>query len=302
MSGTWTLNMTDFSGHPVSLECTFKQDGTKLNGHCGDAAVKMTGTVRGRKVALQHQTGKKNEITAHYSGELNEAGTGVKGKWTVPDPESAARRKRATHFSSDARKISPSSFRRKSTGGCGGLPAGRICVTLTSFATRSSPSRPSQRAMRRTRRPSPHRTGRQRTSGGHARQSSGAAPIRTRATRLRTPLPVFRHPPTSSIERRHVAARGQWTNALLLTVGLFVVTRGFGLTPVVSVRFEEVANHSIRSVFKAGAECVPTLVEVALERLGVDDESDGEADDAEADRNNPGNGQWHITSRNFTTK
>jgi hypothetical protein len=86
MSGIWTLKMTDFSGHPLTLDCTFKQDGTKLNGSCGDAAVKMTGTVKGRKVALQHQTGLKNEITAHYAGELNEAGTSVKGKWTVPDP------------------------------------------------------------------------------------------------------------------------------------------------------------------------------------------------------------------------
>jgi hypothetical protein len=90
MTGTWTFNMNDFSGHPRTFDCTFKQEATKLTGVCGaeePRPVKITGTVKGRKVAFQHQTGKKNEMTAHYSGDLNEAATSLKGKWRVVNPD-----------------------------------------------------------------------------------------------------------------------------------------------------------------------------------------------------------------------
>jgi hypothetical protein len=89
MTGAWTFNMNDFSGHPRTFGCTFTQQDTKLTGVCGEEgdSVKITGTVKGRKVDFQHQTGKKNEITAHYSGELDEAATRLKGKWRVPNPD-----------------------------------------------------------------------------------------------------------------------------------------------------------------------------------------------------------------------
>ena len=87
MTGAWTFNMNDFSGHPRSFDCTFKQEGTKLTGVCAEEGVKITGTVKGRKVDFQHQTGKKNEITANYSGDLNEAATTLKGKWRVVNPD-----------------------------------------------------------------------------------------------------------------------------------------------------------------------------------------------------------------------
>jgi hypothetical protein len=90
VTGTWTFEMTDFSGHPRSFDCTFRQEGTKLTGACGEEGqtVRITGTVEGRAVTFQHQTGKQNEITAHYSGDLNEAATTLRGKWRVVDPES----------------------------------------------------------------------------------------------------------------------------------------------------------------------------------------------------------------------
>jgi hypothetical protein len=90
MTGVWTFNMNDFSGHPRSFDCTFKQEGTKLTGVCGEEEarpVNITGTVKGRKVAFQHQTGKNNEVTAHYSGDLNDAATTLKGKWRVVNPD-----------------------------------------------------------------------------------------------------------------------------------------------------------------------------------------------------------------------
>ena len=90
VTGRWTFDMTDFSGHPRTFDCTFRQEGTKLTGECGGESerVRITGTVKESKVDFQHQTGRNNEITAHYSGELNEAGTTLKGKWRVMNPDS----------------------------------------------------------------------------------------------------------------------------------------------------------------------------------------------------------------------
>jgi hypothetical protein len=90
MTGVWTFNMNDFSGYPTSFDCTFKQEGTKLNGVCAEdqpRPVNPTGTVQDRKVNLQYRTGKKDEITAHFSGDLNQAATTLKGKWRVVNPD-----------------------------------------------------------------------------------------------------------------------------------------------------------------------------------------------------------------------
>jgi hypothetical protein len=91
MTGAWTFDMNDFSGHPKGFGCTFKQEGAELTGVCGEGeegpSVKITGTVRGREVNFQFQTGKKGEITARFSGDLNEAATTLKGKWRVVNPD-----------------------------------------------------------------------------------------------------------------------------------------------------------------------------------------------------------------------
>jgi hypothetical protein len=90
MTGAWTFDMNDFSGHPTTFGCTFKQEGTKLTGVCAEGEprpVKITGTVKGREVNFQYQTGKKDEITARFSGDLNEAATTLKGKWRVVNPD-----------------------------------------------------------------------------------------------------------------------------------------------------------------------------------------------------------------------
>jgi hypothetical protein len=89
MTGAWTFNMNDFSGHPRTFDCTFRQQGAELTGVCGEEgdSAKITGTVKGVEVNFQHQTGRKNEITAYYSGSLNEAATSLKGKWRVVNPD-----------------------------------------------------------------------------------------------------------------------------------------------------------------------------------------------------------------------
>jgi hypothetical protein len=89
MTGVWTFTMNDFSGHPRTFDCTFKQDAAELTGVCGDdgEAVRITGTVKGNKVEFQHQTGRKNEITARYAGDLDEPASTLKGKWRLTNPD-----------------------------------------------------------------------------------------------------------------------------------------------------------------------------------------------------------------------
>ena len=69
MTGVWTFTMNDFSGHPRTFDCTFKQDAAELTGVCGEQgeAVRITGTVKGNKVEFQHQTGRKNDATSATS-------------------------------------------------------------------------------------------------------------------------------------------------------------------------------------------------------------------------------------------
>ena len=86
LTGTWTLTYEkDFSGHPGRLECTVQQDGEKLSGVCGGEA-KITGRIKNGKVTFEHQTGRSNEITVHYTAVLNKDGTAMKGTWQYLDP------------------------------------------------------------------------------------------------------------------------------------------------------------------------------------------------------------------------
>jgi len=86
LTGTWTLKYEkDFSGHPASRECTVHQDGEKLSGTCGGEA-RITGRVRNGKVTFEHQTGRNNEITVHYSAVLNKDGTAMRGAWQYLNP------------------------------------------------------------------------------------------------------------------------------------------------------------------------------------------------------------------------
>ena len=80
LSGRWTLTFDpDFSGNPSTVDCTFKQDGTKLTADCGGAA--MTGEADVQKVTLRFQTGKDGSVTATLTGELDQAATSLTGMW-----------------------------------------------------------------------------------------------------------------------------------------------------------------------------------------------------------------------------
>ena len=84
-TGAWKLEFNpDFSGHPATLYCAFQQHGQKLTIDCDGQ--KMSGEVKGRNVKFQHKTGKQNEVTAVYTGTLDEKGTTLKGAWHLsPD-------------------------------------------------------------------------------------------------------------------------------------------------------------------------------------------------------------------------
>src|SRR5438309_6280686 len=82
LSGRWILTLDpDLSGNPATVDCTFKQDGTKLTVNCSGAAI--TGEVDAQKVTLQFQTGKDGSLTVTMTGELDKAGTTLTGMWHV---------------------------------------------------------------------------------------------------------------------------------------------------------------------------------------------------------------------------
>jgi hypothetical protein len=81
LTGTWVLRLDpDFSGHQMSVTCTFKQDAQKLTIKCGDGAP-FSGDVTGQKVTWQFKTGPDQALTATQTGELDSRGTTITGVW-----------------------------------------------------------------------------------------------------------------------------------------------------------------------------------------------------------------------------
>jgi hypothetical protein len=87
LSGVWTLNFdADFGGHPGSADCTFKQDGARLQIQCGSGAP-TTGKINEQKVTFQTKTGLHNELTATFTADLDRQGTTMKGTWHLVDQD-----------------------------------------------------------------------------------------------------------------------------------------------------------------------------------------------------------------------
>jgi hypothetical protein len=82
VSGVWTLDFDpDFSGNRGAADCTFKQEGRKLNVTCG--GVPTTGAVEGQRVNFEVKTGKNNELTARFVAALDAKGTRMTGTWRL---------------------------------------------------------------------------------------------------------------------------------------------------------------------------------------------------------------------------
>ena len=88
VTGAWALALDpDFGGNRgTTQECTFKQEGRRLTGSCGGEAA-IAGEVNGRKVMFKVKTGRQNEFTATFTGNLNEPATAIKGKWRLEGNE-----------------------------------------------------------------------------------------------------------------------------------------------------------------------------------------------------------------------
>ena len=88
LTGLWSLDLLpDFGGQDDQLGCSFVQDGEKLTANSGGAR-DMFGEVKGQKVTLRLVTGRQGELTATFTGDLDQAETTVTGTWQLPDGQS----------------------------------------------------------------------------------------------------------------------------------------------------------------------------------------------------------------------
>jgi len=82
-TGTWTIELDpDFSGHQSTAACTFKQEGRKLTGSCGDETPVM-GEVDERRVRWTLKTGTQHDVTATFTAVLDERGATMQGTWSL---------------------------------------------------------------------------------------------------------------------------------------------------------------------------------------------------------------------------
>jgi hypothetical protein len=87
ITGAWILDLKpDFGGNADSVACTFKQEDRTLSGRCGTGAP-ITGKVEDRQVTFYVNTGRRDELTATFTAELDDRGGTMKGKWHLIDSD-----------------------------------------------------------------------------------------------------------------------------------------------------------------------------------------------------------------------
>jgi hypothetical protein len=82
VTGTWAVDASfdDSSVPGGEFDCAFKQEGEQLTGNCSGRA--LTGEVNGQNVSWRLQVDTPPQTTT-YSGTLDEAGTNIKGTFTL---------------------------------------------------------------------------------------------------------------------------------------------------------------------------------------------------------------------------
>jgi hypothetical protein len=87
LTGEWTLHLLpDFSGHEDQIGCAIRQQSQTLTVDCG-AGSNIVGDVKGRTVTLAVKTGRHNEYTATFTGELDASETTITGGWQLMDAQ-----------------------------------------------------------------------------------------------------------------------------------------------------------------------------------------------------------------------
>jgi hypothetical protein len=83
ITGTWEVEATfdDSSVAGGEFDCAFKQQGEQLTGSCSGGTASVTGEVKGQNVSWRLQTANRDALT--FTGTVDEAGTGIKGRFTV---------------------------------------------------------------------------------------------------------------------------------------------------------------------------------------------------------------------------
>jgi hypothetical protein len=84
LSGSWRLHLDpDFGGNEDSFPCRFVQEERKLTIDCGRNGLPITGEVNGVRVTFDVKTGRNNELTAVFTGTLDEATNTITGTWRL---------------------------------------------------------------------------------------------------------------------------------------------------------------------------------------------------------------------------
>jgi hypothetical protein len=85
VTGDWEMELDpDFSGNKDVIGCSLKQDGEKLTANCG-AGPNILGEVRGQAVTFRVKTGVRDQVTATFTGTLDQRATTIAGTWTLAD-------------------------------------------------------------------------------------------------------------------------------------------------------------------------------------------------------------------------
>ena len=84
ITGNWEVEATfDDSSIPGGgFDCAFKQQGEQLTGSCSGGTASVTGEVKGQNVSWRLQ-GAGNSDGPTFTGTVDEAGTSMKGRFTV---------------------------------------------------------------------------------------------------------------------------------------------------------------------------------------------------------------------------
>lgn len=85
LTGQWSLELKpDFSGNDANIGCSFLQKDDKLTINCG-AGPNIAGEVHGRAVTFVIKTGRSDEFSVTFSGELDQKETTIDGTWKLTD-------------------------------------------------------------------------------------------------------------------------------------------------------------------------------------------------------------------------